>query len=242
MNPKKRIKTLMCTWPNMSKEEQQAAENDKRRAPNVTSDHRDTLIDKKIPPGYKLIGIKGFTDTSDSAVLHVADFIIWKPQTSWLDWSPQGLAKREQARLDLIRKKQMGISGQSWMSSMNQKPKNFIKLNHMKLKTQQAAFSQLHHQQQEEMKQKAIQTQGIFNIRKQRGKRNNVSDHFSSTQGGLDTYKTYQAFMMSSASLNQMATNMIPSKNGSKLFQIKTNHVQDSFQSRGDDHTPTAIN
>jgi len=51
----------------------------------------------------------------------------------------------------------------------------------MKLKTQQAAFSQLHQQQQEEMKQKAIQTQGLFNIRKQRGKRNNVSDHFSST-------------------------------------------------------------
>ena len=55
------------------------AEVDKRRAINVASDHRDVLIDKKIPPGYKLIGIKGFTDTVDGAVLHVADFIMWKP-------------------------------------------------------------------------------------------------------------------------------------------------------------------
>ena len=44
------------------------------------SDHRDAVTDKKIPAGYKIIGVRGFKSTngpSDDMALHIGDFIIW---------------------------------------------------------------------------------------------------------------------------------------------------------------------
>lgn len=55
-----------------------------------------------MPAGYKIIGVKGFKNTYDGIVLHIADFIIWKPPVGWLDISPEGKAKREAARLDAL--------------------------------------------------------------------------------------------------------------------------------------------
>ena len=82
-----------------------------RRAPNYASDHRDSLIDKKIPAGYKIIGVKGFKNTYDGIVLHVADFIIWKPPQGWLDISPEGQARREAARQEALHAQMYGITG-----------------------------------------------------------------------------------------------------------------------------------
>jgi len=59
------------------------------------------MQDKRIPPGYKLIGVKGFKNTNEGVVLHVADFIIWKPPPGWLDISSEGQAKRDQARMSI---------------------------------------------------------------------------------------------------------------------------------------------
>lgn len=98
------------------------------RSLKYASDHKDSLIDKKIPPGYKVIGVKGFKNTYDGTVLHVADFIIWKPPTAWLDISYEGEAKREAARLKALHLHQLGLTGQSWNSKAN-KQKNFMKLN-----------------------------------------------------------------------------------------------------------------
>ena len=43
------------------------------------SDHRDIPTDKKIPTGYKIIGVRGYKNTSDDMALHIGDFIIWQP-------------------------------------------------------------------------------------------------------------------------------------------------------------------
>jgi len=69
------------------------------------------LINKKIPAGYKIIGVKGFKNTYDGIVLHVADFIIWKPPLGWLDISPEGKAKRETARQEALYAQRFGMSG-----------------------------------------------------------------------------------------------------------------------------------
>ena len=111
-------------------------EVNKVRARKYASDHRDNLLEKKIPHGYKLIGVKGFKNTHDNIVLHIADFIIWKPPPGWLDISPEGLALQEAARLEEERKKELGLSGQSWLTNRNLQPKNFLKLNHERIKTQ----------------------------------------------------------------------------------------------------------
>lgn len=87
-----------------------------RRAPNYASDHRDELITKQIPAGYKIIGVKGFKNTYEGIVLHVADFIIWKPTPGWLDISPEGQAKREAARQEELYAQRFGISGQDWLN------------------------------------------------------------------------------------------------------------------------------
>ena len=65
-------------------------EINKIRAPMYVSDHRDTIVDKKIPPGFKIIGVRGFKSTSDDMALHIGDFIIWQPTPGWLDISPDG--------------------------------------------------------------------------------------------------------------------------------------------------------
>lgn len=91
-NPRTRHKTLSCLLTGIDSKGNDGV--NKIRAPKAASDHRDTLIDKKIPPGYKIIGVKGFKSTYDDNVLHVADFIIWKPPVGWLDISAEGMRKR----------------------------------------------------------------------------------------------------------------------------------------------------
>lgn len=93
-NPKFRHKTLSCLTPGEGGTKN-SEEVNKVRARLYASDHRDTMHQKQIPPGYKLIGVKGFKNTNDGVVLHVADFIIWKPSPGWLDISPEGFEKRE---------------------------------------------------------------------------------------------------------------------------------------------------
>ena len=68
-------------------------EVNKVRARKYETDHRDNLFEKKIPAGYKIIGVKGFKKTYEGNVLHISDFIIWKPPVSWLDISPEGLER-----------------------------------------------------------------------------------------------------------------------------------------------------
>ena len=96
----------------------------KIQAPKYASDHRDKVVDKNIPKGYKIIGVKGFRNTYDEKVIHVADFIIWKPPPFWLDISPEGLERREEARNAALNGN--GRTGQKWLES---KSKNFIRMN-----------------------------------------------------------------------------------------------------------------
>ena len=103
VNPKNRHKTLACLVSQNGNDQKVLEETNKVRAPKYASDHRDTLTDKKIPAGYKLIGVKGFKNTYVGDVLHVADFIIWNPPPGWLDISPEGEAKMEAARLEALR-------------------------------------------------------------------------------------------------------------------------------------------
>jgi len=117
-------------------------EVNKVRSLMYASDHRDSMIDKKIPSGYKIIGVKGFRNTYDGVVLHVADFIIWKPPIGWLDISPEGEAKRERARIKALNLHNMGLTGATWNTNAN-KQKNFLKLNHARLRTQQETLSKL---------------------------------------------------------------------------------------------------
>lgn len=72
------------------------------RARQYASDHRDKDLDKKVPPGYKIIGVKGFKNTNDGVVLHVADFIIWKPTPGWLDITPEHLRDQPMNRQHLL--------------------------------------------------------------------------------------------------------------------------------------------
>ena len=102
-NPKLRCKAIACLLPKNKTEE-----INKERARKYASDHRDDPFDYKIPPGYKLIGVKGFKNTHDGCVLHVADLIIWKPKPFWLDISPEGEIKREQHRLNQLRLQLLG--------------------------------------------------------------------------------------------------------------------------------------
>lgn len=102
-NPKQRCKAIACLFP-----KNKTDEINKERARKYASDHRDDPFDYKIPPGYKLIGVKGFKNTHDGCVLHVADLIIWKPKPFWLDISPEGEIKREQHRLNQLRLQLLG--------------------------------------------------------------------------------------------------------------------------------------
>ena len=51
---------------------------------NYARDHRDQIIYKKVPKGYKIIGIRAKNNTINDQVLHFTDFIIWKPPQDWL--------------------------------------------------------------------------------------------------------------------------------------------------------------
>ena len=94
-NPRKRHKTLTSLVLSDTKEHDlnNLDEVNKIRAPNYASDHRDNRLEKRIKDGYKIIGVKGFKNTYDSTVLHMADFIIWKPPPGWLDISPEERAR-----------------------------------------------------------------------------------------------------------------------------------------------------
>ena len=82
---------MTCLVPQVNDKEVKVLEEvNKIRAPMYVSDHRDNVIDKKIPAGYKIIGVRGFKNTSDDMVLHIADFIIWRPEPGWLDFSVEG--------------------------------------------------------------------------------------------------------------------------------------------------------
>jgi len=134
-------------------------EANKIRARKYVSDHRDAVIDKKIPKGYKIIGVRGFKGTSDDYALHIADFIIWQPQAGWLDISPDGQAKRAAAEYE--RNKQKGLARQ-WLLAQNAQPKNFIKLNHEKLRTLQVVNK---HEKEHQFRQMQIQQKklnGLF--------------------------------------------------------------------------------
>ena len=89
-------------------------EENKVRSRKYETDHRDNLFEKKIPAGYKIIGVKGFKKTYDGNVLHIADFIIWKPPADWLDISPEGLERQEKARLEALHFARYGNTGKSW--------------------------------------------------------------------------------------------------------------------------------
>ena len=137
MNPRIRHKTLTCIAPTgMERDQKVMDEVNKVRAPMYASDHRDSLVEKKIPTGYKVIGVKGFKNTYDGVVLHVADLIIWKPPSGWLDISPEGIARQEQARLEAEYLARYGNTGKSWLDYQNGQPKNFIKINNKKLRSQ----------------------------------------------------------------------------------------------------------
>lgn len=53
-------------------------------ARSVKRDHKDSILRKSIPKGYKICGLKGFKMTHSEEVLHIIDFIIWKPPENWL--------------------------------------------------------------------------------------------------------------------------------------------------------------
>lgn len=53
-------------------------------ARNFARDHRDYITYKKIPKGYKIIGIRAINNTFHDAVLHFTDFLIWKTPNDWL--------------------------------------------------------------------------------------------------------------------------------------------------------------
>lgn len=133
MNPRMHNKTVTCLLHINSEREQKVLEEvNKIRAPMYVSDHRDTIIDKKIPPGYKIIGVRGFKSTHDDMELHIADFIIWKPTPGWLDISLDGQAKRDAANLKHTQMK-MDFARNSLLAQ-NAVPKNFIKLNNERLR------------------------------------------------------------------------------------------------------------
>jgi hypothetical protein len=85
-NPRNRIKRIGNTSPSNNLDK--GAINSR----NFARDHRDTIIYKKIPKGYKLIGIRALKNTHGDNVLHFVDFVIWKVPKGW----PQfGLASSE---------------------------------------------------------------------------------------------------------------------------------------------------
>jgi len=80
MNPRKHHKTVTCLVPSFQDKNQKVPDEvNKIRAPMYVSDHRDIPTDKKIPTGYKIIGVRGYKNTSDDMALHIGDFIIWQP-------------------------------------------------------------------------------------------------------------------------------------------------------------------
>ena len=108
MNPRMHHKTVTCLVPQYNDKDQKVLEEfNKIRAPMYVSDHRDTVVDKKIPKGYKIIGVRGFKSTSDDMALHIADFIIWQPKVGWLDISLDGQAKREAAEFERNKKAEL---------------------------------------------------------------------------------------------------------------------------------------
>ena len=131
-NPRLRNKRIACMVKNQTSGKREETNTIRSGVP---TNHKDNENEIDLPPGYKIIGVRGFKTTSDQTVLHICDFLIWKPQPGWLDISLEGLAKRDGEQLTLLNFKKHGLtSGQSWFSTQNLKPKNFMRLNHDKLK------------------------------------------------------------------------------------------------------------
>lgn len=118
MNPRKHHKTVTCLVPKCQDGDRKVFEElNKIRAPMYVSDHRDKPLIKKIPAGYKIIGIRGFKGTSDDMALHIGDFLIWQPQPGWLDFSLNGQAKRDAAESER-NKKRLGLA-REWLLNQN---------------------------------------------------------------------------------------------------------------------------
>ena len=119
-NPKLRHKRLTCLIPRPTeKEPRRMEEVGTIRAKLYASDHRDTRIEKKIPAGYKVIGVKGFRNNFEDTVLHVADFLIWKPLPGWLEVNPEDFANNRTGWMSNVNASKFGsrLTGQSWLLS-----------------------------------------------------------------------------------------------------------------------------
>ena len=78
-SPRLRLKRMSCV--NHAKKESNTI-----MAREYNRDHRDTILWKKIPKDYKIIGLCGFKQTQGGQALHLADFQIWKPPKDWLSY------------------------------------------------------------------------------------------------------------------------------------------------------------
>jgi hypothetical protein len=76
INPKHRVKRIS----NVSPSGKERGVIDSR---NFMRDHRDVIIFKKIPKGYRLIGVRALSGTNFNQVLHFVDFLIWKVPPNW---------------------------------------------------------------------------------------------------------------------------------------------------------------
>ena len=91
-NPRLRNKRIACMVKNPATGKKEEINTIRGCIP---TNHKDSENEIEIPPGYKIIGVRGFKNTSDQHFLHICDFLIWRPQPGWLDISPEGLAKRD---------------------------------------------------------------------------------------------------------------------------------------------------
>lgn len=76
-NPKLRIKRMACV-------NETGKVSNVKLALEYNRDHRDSIHFTKIPRGYKLIGIRGWRSTNGGQMLHLNDFLVWKPPLDWL--------------------------------------------------------------------------------------------------------------------------------------------------------------
>lgn len=77
-NTKNRIKRLSNVNPDEREKEGKRLESRK-----YFRDHRDSVEYKKLPSGFKLIGIRANKNTLNGEVLHFCDFLIWKIPDNW---------------------------------------------------------------------------------------------------------------------------------------------------------------
>ena len=76
-DPRQRVKRIAAV-------DLKGQETNRMIARSYKRDHKDAILNKKIPEGYKIFGIKGLKSTHNEEVLHFIDFLIWKPPRNWL--------------------------------------------------------------------------------------------------------------------------------------------------------------